>query len=133
MTDSVLDRYSRAATVGSDADEAEVVQDCGAFGFLRGIRDRAIMLELRKKDGSIRAFGYGWLQAVEFDPSGCVSLMFPGHSVKIIGSNLGTPNLQGVSLLSAILRHRATFVQEADQVTYMGASKGEAIVEQMEW
>jgi hypothetical protein len=43
--------------------------DLGAFGFLRGVRDRAVMLELRWKDGSVVAFAYAWLERAGFDPS----------------------------------------------------------------
>lgn len=133
MSDSVLDKYTRPAAAMSDGEDGEGVHDCGAFGFLRGIRDRAIMLELRKKDGSIRAFGYAWLQAVDFDPSGAIVLTFPGAAIKLAGQNLNATNTQGTCLLAALLRHRVTFIQEADQVTFMGASKGEAIIEKMEW
>lgn len=132
MNDSVLDRYTRPVAATAEADEGDGVHDCGAFGFLRGIRDRAIMLELRRKDGSMRALGYAWLQAVEFDPSGCISLMFPGSVIKLTGRNLNKPNAQGISLLAVLLRHRATFIQEADQVSFMGASRNEAIVERID-
>ena len=63
MKDNVLQHFAgRAAnsSTGSEQD-GEGAEDYGAFGWLRGIRDRALMLELRKKDGSIIAFGYAWL------------------------------------------------------------------------
>lgn len=133
MNDSVLERYARPALASPESEEGHGVQDCGAFGFLRGIRDRAIMLELRRKDGSIRAIGYAWLQAIEFDPSGGIALMFPGSIIKLSGRNLNKPNAQGVGLLAGLLRHRVTFIQEADQVAFMNASSAEAVVERMEW
>ena len=40
-----------------------LLEDFGAFGWLRGIRDRAIMLEIRHRDGRVPAFGYAWLDA----------------------------------------------------------------------
>jgi hypothetical protein len=133
MNDSVLDRYTRPAAASAEADEGEGVHDCGAFGFLRGIRDRAIMLELRRKDGSMRALGYAWLQVVELDPSGVISLMFPGSMIKLTGRNFNRPNVQGIGLLAGLLRHRVTFIQEADQVAFMNASEAEAVVEKIEW
>ncbi|AMV22606.1 hypothetical protein [Planctomyces sp. SH-PL14] len=133
MNDSVLERYTRPPVAATEADDGEGVQDCGAFGFLRGIRDRAIMLELRRKDGSMRALGYAWLQAVESDPSGVISLMFPGSIIKLTGRNFHRPNAQGIGLLAGLLRHRVTFIQEADQVAFMNASAAEAVVERIEW
>ena len=58
MSDKILQKYtgkSGDGTIGSAAtDEGETADDLGAFGWLRG-RDRAIMLELRKKNGNIVA------------------------------------------------------------------------------
>jgi hypothetical protein len=37
------------------------------------IADRAIMLEIRHKDGRVSARGYSWLQSAEFDGSTGIS------------------------------------------------------------
>ncbi len=44
------------ATLRAELDAS--ADDLGSFGWLRGIRDRAIMLELRQKNGNVVAIGY---------------------------------------------------------------------------
>src|SRR5437868_15045993 len=78
MTDKILDSYTaRVSPNGANSnqvpDETDI-DDLGPFGFLRGSRERATKLELRKKDGNILAIGYGWLEKVEFDPSEGITL-----------------------------------------------------------
>jgi hypothetical protein len=51
---------SRSSLPARDG-ETEAPDDLGAFGWLRGVRDRALMLELRRKDDSVMAFAYAWL------------------------------------------------------------------------
>ena len=61
-----IDRHlPRNSSVARAHDEAEALQDLGAFGWLRGVRDRAVMLELRQKDGGIVAFPYAWLERAD--------------------------------------------------------------------
>ena len=57
MSDSaILHRYAPKVGAGfgtqAGAAEADAADDLGAFGWLRGIRDRAVMLELRKINNS---------------------------------------------------------------------------------
>ena len=57
MTDSVLQKYTGRRSVDIpqlETEEAEPLDDLGVFGYLRGTRDRALMLELHKKDGNIQ-------------------------------------------------------------------------------
>jgi hypothetical protein len=84
MNDSVLSRYTRVRpedAVAADND-TEGADDFGAFGWLRGVRDRALMLELRHRDGKVSAFGYAWLERAEFDPSDGITLYFAGRVVR---------------------------------------------------
>jgi hypothetical protein len=62
MFDKVLEEYaSKRNHNGSPASaEIEAADDFGAFGWLRGVQDRAIMLEIRHKDGRVTAKGYSW-------------------------------------------------------------------------
>jgi hypothetical protein len=46
------------------------------FGWLRGIRDTAIMFDIRHRDGHITAFNYNVLDRAEFDPSEGITLKF---------------------------------------------------------
>ena len=65
----VLDRHLPSRTALPPRTSEEEPSDLGAFGWLRGVHERAAMLELRRKDGSIVAFAYHWLERAEFDPS----------------------------------------------------------------
>ncbi|MBL9081838.1 MAG: hypothetical protein JNK76_08545 [Planctomycetales bacterium] len=46
----------------TSAPEPEATEDYAVFGWVRGVRERSLMLELRLKDGSVTSFGYAWLK-----------------------------------------------------------------------
>jgi len=132
----MLERYTSrrveptvpAATVSDDNEGAD---DFGAFGWLRGVRDRAIMLELRHRNGRISAFGYAWLERAEFDPSEGITLQFAGRSVKIAGRNLNSEIRPNLRLFAGIMRHRVPWIQEADGPTAMSAAKDAVVIEEI--
>ena len=64
---------------------------CAAFGYLRGIRERADAIEIRLRDGNSTWFPYGWLGNWKFNPSEGLLLKFSGDLVYLVlikGSNL---------------------------------------------
>jgi hypothetical protein len=132
-----LSKY--AARFGDSADttsssDAEGTESLAAFGLLRGTHHRAEMLELRKKTGDIRAIGYAWIQKVDFDPSGTITLFFAGdETIRIKGRNLNAVASQQMSLLGGILRHRVPFICEADQSTALQSDNHSIVVEAIEW
>ncbi len=113
----------------------EETEDVGLFGWYRGIRDRAIMLELRKKDGHVLAIGYGWIERAEFDPDQGILLHLPGRVVRIQGSGLNQEVRPHVRLFEGIVRHRVPWVQESDQHQHLRtAQASEAIsIERIQW
>jgi hypothetical protein len=125
MSDSVLhhltDRLARKSQ--EPIDDPETTDDYGAFGWLRGVRDRAFYLEIRKKDGSVIALGYPWLESVAFNPSEGMMLTFAGRKVTIRGRNLRQPAKDNVALLNGILRHKVPWVQEAQHSVSMWSDK----------
>lgn len=126
----LLDRHlPPRSTLPSRAGEEEPPADYGAFGWLRGAHERAAMLELRKKDGSIIAYPYAWLFPAKFNPSDGITLKFGSEQVKIIGRNLNGEVRQGVSLFAGIVRHKVPWIQEADQAAAMEAGRGATVVE----
>ena len=132
MKDSVLDRFTsikRSDPDDNSSVEAEQLDDLGAFGFLRGAHDRALMLELRKRDGKATAFPYTYLARVDFDPSDGIVLRFGGHTVTITGRNLNAMVQPNVRLFPAIVRHRVPWIQQADGATAMAAPKGTLVIE----
>ena len=136
-TDRLLDRYTRPSPPSRERIETEYDtephDDHGAFGWLRGVRDRAIMLEIRRKDGQIKAFGYAWLQLAEYDPAGIITLSFPGSRVRLHGRNLNHAHGSGAKLFEGLLRHRVPYVQEADEHTHLTATATATIIERIEW
>lgn len=90
---------------------------CAAFGYLRGIRERADAVEFRFRDGNSVWFPYNWLGTWRFNPSEGLLLKFSGDLVYLVlirGSNLDRPLNDGnIDLARAGLqRHRVLWVQE---------------------
>ncbi len=137
MNDRILEKYSqrpkepmaelRALT------EVEEIDDLIAFGWLRGLRERAVMLEFRKKTGNILALPYGWVERVEFDPSQGITLTAGGQKISIRGRNLNAEARPNVRLFQGIAQHRVPWVQEADEPTNLRADKGATVIEHINW
>jgi hypothetical protein len=135
MKDSVLQKYTggkQAVPEPTLADESDGLDDLGTFGFLRGVRDRAIMLELRHRDGSVTALGYAWLSKSVFDPSEGITLHFGAETIKITGRNLNSEIRPNVRMFAAIVRHRVPWIQEADEPTALEAPRNATVIEQVE-
>ena len=132
MNDSVLAKFTKRpegeAASPTENDESD---DLGVFGWLRGVRDRAVMLELRHKDGAISALGYAWLERAEFNPSDGIVLHFAGKTVKITGRNLNAEVRPNKRLFTGITRHRVPWVQEADGPTAITASPRDVVIDEI--
>jgi len=118
-------------TVADDDEDS-----CPAFGYLRGIRDRSLTLELRFTNGNSEAFPYSWLGPVQFDPSHGLLLRFVGdlvHLVLIEGSNLNVLSGKGGASLydRGILRHRVTWVREMTRMQIQRTVEGDATIERI--
>jgi hypothetical protein len=113
--------------------EAGLEDNLGAFGILRGIRDRAVMLELRLRDGSAKSLGYSWLEEADFNASGAITLKFGGKSVRIIGRNLNAEVRANVRLFDSLCRHRVPWIREADELSAMRADRRAMVVERIEF
>lgn len=93
---------------------------CAAFGYLRGIRERASAVELRFLNGNSTWFPYAWLGNWMFDPSEGLLLKFTGDQVYLVlirGSNLNRPLVDSTTNLttSGLQRHRVIWVREMDE------------------
>ncbi len=137
MSDSVLERFTgtRSEELANDsrACDAGPPDNLGAFGYLRGIRDRAVMLELQRRDGSIMAIGYSWLERVEYDPSDGITLSASGRRIRIRGRNLNVVDRPQVQLFQAIVRHRITWIREGTNDEHMTTDEHLTIIESIEW
>lgn len=148
--ESLLDRYLRKPADAKHADtksatssthlthdphddESDTPQDLGCFGYLRGLRDRALMLELHKKDGSVTAIAYAYIEIITYSPDpphDGITLHAAGMKIRISGTNLNTkPDAAGISLLSALTRHRVPWVKEASQSNDMNRSDDQPCVD----
>ncbi|MBX3387260.1 MAG: hypothetical protein KF768_11875 [Phycisphaeraceae bacterium] len=130
--EAMLSRYLGRPSSDTDSTDAESPDDCHAFGWLRGVRDRAVMLELRRKDGSITAVGYAWVERVEYNPSEGIRLLVAGQEVRIRGRNLNKEVRPSVRLFEGLTRHRVPWVREADRTTDMQSGDAETVVESIE-
>ena len=134
MSDNLLERYTGKRTEFGDlsSPETEGLEDYGSFGWLRGIRERAIMLEIRHKNGKISAFGYAWLDSVEFNPSEGILLRFSGKTVKIVGRNLNGEIRPSIRLFDGIVRHRVPWILEAEGCSTLQVPPGSTVIEEVE-
>jgi hypothetical protein len=89
------------------------------------------MLELKHKDGRVSAFGYAWLDHVEFDPSEGITLFFGGRIVKISGRNLNAEVRTNVRLVEALLRHRVPWIRETDGPSALEAGRNATVIEEI--
>lgn len=138
MSDSsVLHRYAPKIAAGLGGQtvvtELDATDDLGAFGWLRGVKDFSRMLELRRKDGSILAVGYGYLDHAEFNPSEGITLSVAGRKIRIKGRNLNAEARPTVRLFEGITRHRVPWIQEADRGGSLQAGDGETVIDSIEW
>jgi hypothetical protein len=135
MNDSILQKYAgRNGEQGPEVTgEGDAAEDLGAFGWLRGVRDRSIMLELRKKSGNVTAIGYGWIERIEFDPSEGITLYALGQKFRINGRNLNAEVRPAIRLFEGICRHRVPWIMESTQGGSVAAAKGTTIIEAIEW
>ena len=109
------------------------VDDFHSFGWLRGIRERATMLELRKKSGDLMAIGYNWIERVEFIPTEGITLHVHGEKIRIKGRNLNAEARPEVRMFQGIARHRVACVQEADRHRSLDGGQKAPIVEEIIW
>jgi hypothetical protein len=103
------------AQSAKEADSEEL--SCGAFGYLRGIKDRASTVEFQFRTGNTMWFPYSLLGQCRYDPSEGVLLKFSGdllYVVLIKGSNLDLPLNDGNMNLTSggLQRQRVVWVRE---------------------
>jgi hypothetical protein len=101
-------------------EEPEEEISCGAFGYLRGIRDLPGSVEFRFRDGNSTWFPYGWLGPWKYNPSEGLLLKFSGDMVYLVlirGSNLDKPLNEGAINLTTggLQRSRVVWIREMSE------------------
>lgn len=129
MSDSLLDKYTRR----SSDDDPEGDEDLGSFGWLRGMRERAVMLELRHKTGNITAIAYAMIEKLEFNPSDGITIHALGQQFRITGRNLNAEVRPYTRLFEGLTRHRISWVREADETKRLEASSASAFIERIDF
>lgn len=136
MSDSsIASRFavrSGLSALGGEGED-ELCDNVGCFGWLRGIRERAASLELRKKDGSILAINYAWLERLEFNPSDGITLHAAGQTIRIKGRHLNGPPTATAKLFEGLARHRVPWIQELSLDERLTAKPEGSIVEHIQW
>jgi hypothetical protein len=113
--------------------ETEGVDDLGTFGWLRGMRERSVMLELRQRNGNALAIDYGGLE-IEFDPSeGIVLHTMSGRKVIIKGRNLNAAVRPTITLFGGLTRHRVPWVRESANSGAFQSDKSATVIEVIQW
>lgn len=123
MSDSsLLDRYTTdrrtlpevlaTAAEPPPPTDADAADDHGCFGYLRGQRERAVMLELRRRTGEVMAIAYGYVERIGFNPSEGITLYLGGQKIVIRGTNLNAEVRPNVRLFEGLTRHRVGWVRE---------------------
>ena len=113
-----LDVHNRVPASGEAGNEETDEESCSAFGFLRGVRDRALALELRFADGNSEWLSYSCLVSWRFNPSVGLLVKFTGDVVTLVlirGSNLDALVNGTVDLPHGIQRHRVMWIREMDK------------------
>ena len=115
----------RNRILGEEDDVEEA--SCAAFGYLRGIRERADAIEVRFRNGNSAWFPYNWLGNWKYNPSDGILLKFSGDIVYLVliqGSNLDRPLLDSTTNLttSGLQRHRIVWMREMteDEIRRVG-------------
>src|SRR5262249_19343428 len=123
-------------TKGSLPSPDEEEGETPAFGFLRGVRDRALNIEFRRAhEGDEVSFPYSWLGPTRHHPSVGIQMLFAGSELYLVtlrGRNLNTM-ASGISLYDrGLLRHRVTWCREATREESRTLPESACVIERIE-
>jgi hypothetical protein len=130
---SILPQAPALVREAAESDEDR----CPAFGYLRGMYERAQAVEFRYRDGNSDFFPYSWLGPWRYNPSVGLLLKFTGDAVTFVlirGSNLDVPvNGDSANLTDrGLQRHRITWVREMDESDTTRIGDGGPTVDRIE-
>jgi hypothetical protein len=129
------DAYPAEADPKKEAAEEEV--SCGAFGYMRGLQDRALAVRLIFRSGNSVCLPYASLGAWEHNPSAGLLVKFTGDLVLLAlirGSNLDAQiGSAAINLTDrGLQRHRILWIREMDEDELRRAGEGEPTVDRIE-
>ncbi len=146
MKDDVLDFVRKSPQLDSLAarlpkpnskQEETEEESCAAFGYLRGLHEKALAIEFRLSSGDSETYPYSWLGPWRYNPSAGLLLKFSGDVVSLVlirGSNLdGQVNQSGVNLTDrGLQRHRVLWIREMDREELQRAGQGVPTIDSIE-
>jgi hypothetical protein len=128
--ESVAGRPSKSRDARDEPEEGS----CAAFGYLRGLHERSLGVEMRFRSGNRDWHPYSLLGSWRFNPSVGMLLKFTSDVVTLVlirGSNLDQPtDAGGVDLIErGIGRQRVLWVREMEAEEIRQLGKREPIVD----
>lgn len=136
MNGRLLEKYVGRSNGNGEAaispDEAEI-DDLGCFGWLRGIRDRALAVELRQANGNIVAIPYHGIERFAFDPSEGIVLTVSGGKVILKGRNLNAEARPTIRLFEGLARHRVPWIREVADSESLATTGHVTVVDSIQW
>lgn len=121
----------------SHDDDAGEEASCPAFGYLRGLRERALAIEFRFRDGNREWFPYSCLGPWRFNPSAGLLLKFTNDVTTLVlirGSNLDAMvGDRAINLTDhGLQRHRILWVREMDEGELRAVGEGGPTIDRIE-
>jgi len=132
MSANILEKYAPRVSESAKKPEEESLDNLGAFGLLRGVKERSLMLECRHANGNSNALNYSLLHYASFDPSVGITLQFGGVKVLITGDHLNSEVRPNIRLYECLLRHRVPWIKEADRDELQAAPAGSVLIDGIE-
>lgn len=129
MSGSILDKYAPRVVDAAKKPDEETLDNLGAFGLLRGVKERSLMLECRHANGNSNALNYSSLHYASFDPSVGITLQFGGVKVLISGDHLNTEVRPNARLYESLLRHRVPWIKEANRDELESTPVGSVLID----
>jgi hypothetical protein len=120
---SSVHRFTKPVTPEPGEPEADGQED--AFQEARSKSREALMLDVRRHDGTIVSLPYAILRRVTHQPTGVIILRFGSDTVTAEGRNLHR-------LRDALAEHRARFIQEGTEAEEGGKPEDAAHIERIE-
>ncbi len=131
MTVEQILQQRHAVRDNEPPDTDDAIDDLGGFGLLRGIRDRALTVELRKKDDTVLAIPYALIEQFLYSPTEGITLRAAGREIRVRGRYLNEPSMKPLSLFTALTRQRVLWIVEKSRC---GASGDNAtVVDSIAW
>lgn len=127
---TILHRHAGTHDASPHADS---IDDRGAFGTLRGVRDRATMIEFRKKDGSVLSLPYPAIEQILYTPDDGIRIRAGGRDIHLTGRNLNSADPERIGLLVALSRQLVLWIQETPRSVALDAEKTRVTIDSISW